>query len=188
MKQKTLNTLSETETSLQTSLQTSLRSEVVSSVRVLGDKHLTVGFAESCTGGLLSSYFTELPGVSSVFVGSIISYDNKIKQKFLKVSEETLKTKGAVSFEAAKQMAEEALKALEVEVAVSITGIAGPSGGSALKPVGTVFIAVAGTENETVSFEHHFDGERKAIQIQTCYEAVKHLNDYIKNCKKNKKN
>ena len=180
MKQKTLNTYQETENSL----QTAMRSEVLSSVRVLGDKHLTVGFAESCTGGLLSSYFTELPGVSSVFVGSIISYDNKIKQKFLKVSEETLKTKGAVSFETAKQMAKEALKALEVDVAVSITGIAGPSGGSDQKPVGTVFIAVAGTESETVSFEHHFDGERKAIQLQSCFEAVKHLNEYLKNCKK----
>lgn len=183
MKQKTQSPFSESENTLQIALQIALRREVLSSVRVLGDKHLTLGFAESCTGGLLSSYFTELPGVSSVFVGSIISYDNKIKKKFLKVSEETLKTKGAVSFEAAKQMAEEALKALEVDLAVSITGIAGPSGGSDQKPVGTVFIAVAGTESETVSFEHHFDGERKVIQLQSCLEAVKHLNEYLKNCK-----
>ena len=165
--------------------ESALKNAILKTVTVLRDKKLTVGFAESCTGGLLSSYFTELPGVSSVFVGSIISYDNKIKQKFLKVSEETIKTKGAVSFETAKQMAKEALKALEVDVAVSITGIAGPSGGSDQKPVGTVFIAVAGTESETVSFEHHFDGERKAIQLQSCFEAVKHLNDYLKNCKKN---
>lgn len=170
-------------------LQDQLRSEVVSIVRVLGDKHLTVGFAESCTGGLLSSYFTELAGVSSVFVGSVVSYDNKVKQKFLKVSEETLKTKGAVSFEAAKQMAEGALKALEVSVAVSVTGIAGPGGGSSTKPVGTVFIAVAGLENETKAFEHHFDGDqkdgrkkddRKIVQLQACLEAVKHLNEFVK--------
>lgn len=176
MKQKSVTQHSESENTL----QQQLRSEVVSSVRVLGDKHLTVGFAESCTGGLLSSYFTELPGVSSVFTGSVISYDNKIKQKFLKVSTESLKTKGAVSSEVARQMAEEATRALEVDVAVSITGIAGPGGGSDYKPVGTVFIAVAGAESETVSFEHHFDGERKTIQLQACLEAVKHLNEYLK--------
>src|SRR3989338_4090094 len=102
--------------SLNIQLVKTLQSEVVSIVRVLGDKSLTVGFAESCTGGLLSSYFTELAGVSSVFAGSVISYNNKVKQKFLEVSEETLKTKGAVSFETAKQMAEGALKALEVSV------------------------------------------------------------------------
>lgn len=157
-----------------------LQTEVVSIVRVLGDKSLTVGFAESCTGGLLSSYFTELAGVSSVFVGSVVSYDNKLKQKFLRVSEETLKTKGAVSFETAKQMAEGALKALEVSVAVSVTGIAGPTGGSSTKPVGTVFIAVAGLESETKTFEHHFDGDRKAIQLQACFEAVKHLMNFVK--------
>lgn len=160
--------------------ESELRSEVLSSVRVLRDKHLTVGFAESCTGGLLSSYFTEMPGVSSVFTGSIVSYDNKVKQKFLKLSEQTLKTKGAVSFEAAKQMAEEATRALEVSVAVSVTGIAGPGGGSDFKPVGTVFIAVAGSNNETALFEHHFTGERKEIQLQACLEAIKHLNEYLK--------
>lgn len=161
-------------------LQTELKSEVVSIVRVLGDKHLTLGFAESCTGGLLSSYFTEQAGVSSVFMGSIISYDDKVKQKFLEVSKETLKLKGAVSFETVKQMAVGAVKALEVAVAVSITGIAGPTGGSATKPVGTVFIAVAGLEIETQAFEHHFFGDRKHVQLQSCIEAVKHLNEFVK--------
>ena len=165
--------------SLNIQLVKTLQSEVVSTVRVLGDKHLTVGFAESCTGGLLSSFFTELAGVSRVFAGSIVSYDNKVKQKFLKVSEETLKTKGAVSIETAKQMAEEAQKAFDVSVAVSITGIAGPGGGSPDKPVGKVFIAVAGLKSETQVFEHQFSGERKSIQLQTCHEAILHLNEFI---------
>ncbi len=182
MKQKDVTPQFENENNL----QAQLRTEVLSSVRVLGDKHLTVGFAESCTGGLLSSYLTELSGVSSVFTGSVVSYDNKIKQKFLKVSEEALKTKGAVSFEVAKQMAEGAINALEVEVAVSITGIAGPSGGSDSKPVGTVFIAVAGSESETKSFEHRFAGKRKEIQLQACAEAMKHLNEYLKEVKAKK--
>jgi len=159
--------------------ESSLRSEVQKAVKLLGDKHFTVGFAESCTGGLLSSYFTELAGVSSVFMGSVVCYDNSIKKKFLKVSAEALKNFGAVSSEVAKQMADGAQKELCVSVAVAITGIAGPGGGTDVKPVGTVFIAVAGLENETQIFEHHFDGNRKQIQLQSCDEAIKHLNRFI---------
>lgn len=159
----------------------SLRLNVEATVKLLGDKKLTVGFAESCTGGLLSSFFTELAGVSSVFMGSVVCYDNTIKQKFLKVSAEALKNFGAVSSEVAKQMAEGAQKELGVSVAVAITGIAGPGGGTAVKPVGTVFVAVAGLGNETKVFEHHFDGNRKQIQLQSCDEAIKHLNRFINN-------
>lgn len=161
------------------SLESTIRDEVVSTVKLLGDKHFTVGFAESCTGGLLSSFFTELAGVSSVFMGSVVCYDNSIKQKFLKVSAEALKNFGAVSSEVAKQMADGAQKGLGVSVAVAITGIAGPGGGTDVKPVGTVFIAVAGLGNETKIFEHHFDGDRKQIQLQSCVEAIKHLNRFI---------
>ncbi len=152
---------------------------IVKATTVLRDKKLTVGFAESCTGGLLSSLFTEQAGVSDVFLGSVISYDNKVKQKFLGVSQESLRTDGAVSAGVAKQMAEGALKALDVSVAASITGIAGPNGGTPKKPVGTVFIAVAGLQGETKVFEHHFSGERKQIQLQACAEAVKHLTSFI---------
>ncbi len=156
-----------------------LQNEVVGIVSVLRDKALTVGFAESCTGGLLSSYFTELAGVSDVFMGSVVSYDNKVKQKLLNVSAETLQKFGAVSSNAAKQMAEGALEALGVSIAVSLTGVAGPSGGSPSKPVGTVFIAVAGLKSEVLTFEHHLSGDRKSIQLQACVEAVKHLKKFI---------
>lgn len=171
--------MKETNQNLHSTLSNQLQSEVVGTVSVLRDNVLTVGFAESCTGGLLSSYFTELAGVSDVFMGSVISYDNKVKQKFLNVSAETLKANGAVSSQTAQEMAEGALKALEVSVAVSITGIAGPSGGSQTKPVGTVFIAVAGLKSETQTFEHHFNGDRKSVQLQSGIEAVKHLNKFI---------
>lgn len=160
-------------------LESSLKNSVEKTVSVLRDKKLTLGFAESCTGGLLSSCFTAIAGVSDVFLGSVVSYDNKVKQKFLKVSAETLKNFGAVSSEVAKQMAEEAVKAFEVSIAVSITGVAGPSGGTPQKPVGTVFIALAGSRSEAKVFEHHFDGNRKQIQLQSCVEAVKHLNEFI---------
>lgn len=160
--------------------ESSLRTEVEKTVHLLGDKKLTVGFAESCTGGLLSSFFTELAGVSKVFWGSVVCYDNSIKQKFLKVSAEALRNFGAVSAEVAKQMAEGAQKELDVSVAIAITGVAGPDGGTAVKPVGTVFIAMAGLRSETKVFEHHFDGNRKQIQLQSCAWAVSHLNEAIK--------
>lgn len=159
--------------------ESSLRDGVENTVKLLGDKQLTVGFAESCTGGLLSSFFTELAGVSKVFMGSVVCYDNSIKQKFLKVSDEALKNFGAVSSVVAKQLAESAQKELGVSVAIAISGIAGPDGGTVVKPVGTVFVAVAGLENETKIFEHHFDGNRKQIQLQSCDEAIKHLNEFI---------
>ncbi|MCC2677611.1 MAG: CinA-like protein [Pseudobdellovibrio sp.] len=171
MKEQTLKTHTENETEL--------RRQVVSIVSVLGDKGLTVGFAESCTGGLLSSYFTELSGVSKVFFGSIISYDNSVKHKFLNVSEEALKTKGAVSAEVAQQMAKSAQTGLGVSLSVAVTGIAGPTGGTPTKPVGTVFIAVAGLKSEVQVFEHHFSGDRKSVQLQTCIEAVKHLSEFL---------
>lgn len=160
-------------------IEKNIRDEVISSVRVIDDKGLVLGFAESCTGGLLSSYLTELSGVSKIFMGSVVSYDNKVKQKFLGVSAETLKTHGAVSQATAAQMATGVLQALDVTVAVAVTGIAGPSGGTPQKPVGTVFIATAGLNREVQVFEHHFEGDRKAVQLQTCLEALKHLQKFI---------
>lgn len=156
-----------------------IRSQVIGTVRVLRDKHLTVGFAESCTGGLLSSFFTEQAGVSDVFTGSIISYDNKIKQQYLNVSADTLKLHGAVSEATARQMSEQARAGLGVSVAVSVTGIAGPSGGTVQKPVGTVFIGVSGKGVATEVFECHFEGDRKSIQLQSCQSAIGYLKKFI---------
>lgn len=161
------------------SLEKAIRDQVVSTASVLGDKGLTLGFAESCTGGLLSSYTTELSGISKVFMGSVVSYDNQVKQNLLGVTEETLRSHGAVSAPCAKQMAEGALKTLKATVSVAVTGIAGPSGGTPLKPVGTVFIATAGLNRETQVFQHHFNGDRKLVQMQTCLQALSHLNQFL---------
>lgn len=176
------------ENALTKKMMKALSEKVSELVRVLRDNELTVGFAESCTGGLLSSLMTEQAGVSDVFMGSVVSYDNKVKQNFLKVSKATLKNEGAVSSDVAKQMAEGALKNLEVSVAASITGVAGPSGGSKEKPVGTVFISVAGFKSEkkknkkmkTIFFKHKFEGNRKEIQLQACGEAIQHLIQFLK--------
>ena len=103
-------------------------------VERLGELGRTCGTAESCTGGGIGSAITAVPGSSAVFMGGVISYDNSVKQGVLGVSPETLATVGAVSPETAEQMAVGARKLLKVDYAVSVTGIAGPDGGTAEKP------------------------------------------------------
>jgi nicotinamide-nucleotide amidase len=110
--------------------------------RMLLNNQWTVGCAESCTGGAVSAKITLVPGASSYFKGSIISYSNEIKKHILGVSPHTLETDGAVSKSCVEQMVSGALSILNVDVAVAISGIAGPGGGSDEKPVGTVFIGV----------------------------------------------
>ncbi|HXE42328.1 MAG TPA: CinA family protein [Candidatus Baltobacteraceae bacterium] len=113
-------------------------------VGVLAKWRLTLATAESCTGGLIANQITNVPGASKVFVGGMVAYSNGIKEKFLGVRSSTLKKFGAVSEEVAREMAEGARKKFETDFAIAVTGIAGPTGGTKSKPVGTVFIAVAG--------------------------------------------
>ena len=112
-------------------------------VERLGELGRTCGTAESCTGGGIGSAITAVPGSSAVFMGGVISYDNSVKQGVLGVSPGTLAAVGAVSPETAEQMAVGARRLLKVDYAVSVTGIAGPGGGSAEKPVGLVWFGVA---------------------------------------------
>jgi nicotinamide-nucleotide amidase len=107
------------------------------------EKNLTFSFAESCTGGLASSKITDLSGSSEVFMGSVVSYANAAKEYFLDVSNDTLKNFGAVSVETAIEMATSARVKFNTDIAISITGIAGPTGGTEEKPVGTVVIGFA---------------------------------------------
>ena len=100
-------------------------------------------FAESCTGGLLASSLTSLPGVSAVFPGSVVTYSNRAKIEHLSVTPGTIERHGAVSAECAAEMARGALGLFDTRMAVSVTGIAGPAGGSDEKPVGTVWFAIA---------------------------------------------
>lgn len=109
----------------------------------LADRGWTIGTAESCTGGLIGDTLTDRAGSSAYFLGGIISYDNRIKRERLGVRAETLETAGAVSAETALEMARGARRALGADVALSATGIAGPGGGSADKPVGLVWLAVS---------------------------------------------
>lgn len=109
----------------------------------LREAGLTLGFAESCTGGLAAAAIVAVPGASEVFLGSVVSYANAVKRELLGVPQTVLESAGAVSAPCALQMARGAREALGCDLAVSVTGIAGPGGGSEKKPVGTVYIAVA---------------------------------------------
>ena len=140
-------------------------------VERLGKLGKTCGTAESCTGGGIGSAITAVPGSSAVFMGGIISYDNSVKQSVLGVSPETLATVGAVSPETAEQMAIGACKVLKVDYAVSVTGIAGPGGGSAEKPVGLVWFGVA-TPTGTKTEKRVFPGDRAQVRAATVEHAL----------------
>ena len=145
------------------------------------DKKLTLGTAESCTGGLIGAMLTSVSGASAVFFGGIISYDNSVKEAVLGVKKETLLTVGAVSHDTAVQMAEGARHVLGTDLAVSVTGIAGPTGGTPAKPVGTVFIAVARKDGKTLCTENHFLGDRDAVRAQTVEKAITLLTEAVEN-------
>ncbi|HRO66370.1 MAG TPA: CinA family protein [Pseudobdellovibrionaceae bacterium] len=135
----------------------------------------TVSFAESCTGGQLSSMLTAQAGISDVFMGSVVSYSNKAKTELLGVKPETLLAKGAVSEPVALEMAGGARGKFHTNWAVAITGIAGPSGGTPEKPVGTACFAVSGrwdSEERNRSVTCRFDGDRNSIQSQSVEYAI----------------
>ena len=140
-------------------------------VRVLTEKKMTCATAESCTGGGVGSAITAVSGSSAVFWGGVISYDNSVKQGVLGVPEEVLATKGAVSPECAVAMAEGARRLLKTDIAVSLTGIAGPGGGSAEKPVGLVWFGLASADGVSVE-KQVFPGSRAAVRAAAVEHAL----------------
>ena len=143
-------------------------------------RKLKLGLAESCSGGLLSNLITNVPGASHYFQGSIVAYNNNVKKKVLKVPRTYLKKYGAVSREVALSMAKGARKATKSDVGLSLTGIAGPSGGTREKPVGLVFIALTypGKRVKVVE-EHHFAGRREDIKRRAAISALNLLRKNI---------
>jgi nicotinamide-nucleotide amidase len=135
------------------------------------EQGFTVGAAESCTGGLVAARLTSVPGASDVFRGGIVAYENEVKVAPLGVPDETLAAHGAVSAETAAAMAAGARKALGVDVAVAVTGIAGPGGGSPEKPVGLVYLHASGPDNE-LGRELHLPGDREAIRRRATAAAL----------------
>ena len=132
---------------------------------------ITVGTAESLTGGSIGKAITSIPGASDVFSGGIISYTNDVKHNVLGVDEQILSENGAVSAECARAMAHGARTALSCDIAVAVTGIAGPTGAEPGKPVGTVYIGISDADGDS-SERFQFEGDREAVRLQTVAKAI----------------
>jgi len=141
-------------------------------VRALAGRGLAVTVAESCTGGLVSAAITSVPGASKVFGHGFITYSNAAKTELLGVPPFLIEAHGAVSAEVASAMATGALNAARADLAISITGVAGPDGGTMQKPVGLVFIAVAGGNAGPQVFENRFAGDRENIRHASVIRAL----------------
>ncbi|MBI5666379.1 MAG: CinA family protein [Chloroflexi bacterium] len=132
----------------------------------------TICTAESCTGGLIAHRLTNVPGSSAYVLGGVVAYANRIKQALLHVRQGTLIAYGAVSEQTATEMALGARELFGADVAVSVTGIAGPDGGSAEKPVGLTYIGLAGPDGLLTVHRHVWDGDREAVKNASAEAAL----------------
>ena len=144
----------------------------------LTQRKLTIATAESCTGGLISHRITDVPGSSAYFMGGVVAYSYEAKAAMLHVTWETLNTKGAVSQETVLEMARGAVQALGVDIAVSVSGIAGPGGGTVEKPVGTTWVGLVTPDGE---WARHFiwDGDREENKRYSSDAALDLVLDYL---------
>jgi nicotinamide-nucleotide amidase len=146
--------------------------------RLLRQRHLSLAVAESCTGGLLGSLITDVSGSSDYFLGGVIAYANAIKEQLLAVKPETLAAHGAVSREVALEMAEGARRSLGADLALAITGIAGPGGGTPQKPVGLTYIALA-AEGCSSCLRYEFGGGRQENKAASVRAALEMLGEFL---------
>jgi PncC family amidohydrolase len=146
--------------------------------KLLQERSLKLVLAESCTGGLLGSRITDVPGSSEYFLAGVIAYAYEAKVALLGVSWDTLNTKGAVSRETVLEMARGIRNAMQANIAISVSGIAGPGGGTAEKPVGTTWIGLITDEGEWAQL-FHFSGDREQNKALAAEAALKLLLDYL---------
>ena len=139
--------------------------------KLLKEKSLKIAFAESCTGGLVGHRLTNIPGSSEYYLGSVTAYANKAKLQLLGVSNDTLEKAGAVSKETVAEMAAGIRAALDADIGISISGIAGPGGGTPEKPVGLVWIGLSADEFEWAQ-KFHFKGPRIEVKEQAADQAL----------------
>ena len=147
--------------------------------RLLKESHRTVAFAESCTGGMVSALVTDVPGSSEYFLGSVVSYANAAKESFLGVDPATLRAAGAVSDETAIAMARGALERFGADIAVSVTGIAGPDGGTPEKPVGTVHFGLAVRGGGAIAKKRLYGGDRVVVRRAASVQALELLRRHL---------
>tara|TARA_B110000014_G_C19879769_1_gene455362 strand:- start:275 stop:754 length:480 start_codon:yes stop_codon:yes gene_type:complete len=143
-------------------------------------KEMTIAIAESCTGGNISKKLTDISGSSKYLKGSIVAYSNSIKEKFLDVKSDILLSKGAVSSEVASIMAENIRKKFNVDIGLSTTGISGPTGGSKIKPLGLIYIAIS-TKKEKIVKKFNFKVGRKEHRKVATYKALSMIYSLVKN-------
>ena len=146
-------------------------------IKVLLKKNISVSVAESCTGGKLSKFFTDEPGISKIFNMGLVTYSNESKLSILRIPKLIIKNYGAVSQKTAHLMSKNLFKISKSDLCISTTGIAGPSGGSNKKPLGLVYIGIT-FNKKTFVIKKQFKGQRKAIQnqtIKTCINEIEKL-------------
>ena len=150
----------------------------VSVGELLRQRGLWLAVAESCTGGLIGHLLTNVPGSSDYFLGGVIAYANEAKVGLLGVRQDTLEKHGAVSQETALEMARGVRTAMQAGIGISVTGIAGPSGGTVEKPVGTVWIGLSSNDEE---YARHFQwsGNRLSVKKQSAQAALQMLRQYL---------
>ena len=148
--------------------------------RILSREGLSIATAESCTGGLVSHRITSVPGSSAYFLGGVVAYSNDVKMSLLGVSAEILRRSGAVSSECALAMVRGVRARIETDIGVSTTGIAGPGGATATKPVGLVYIACSMPWTEVVE-EHHFTGDRSEVIAASADAALRLVIEQLEN-------
>ncbi len=149
-------------------------------IALLLERGRTAATAESCTGGLLGKLLTDIPGSSGAYLGGVISYTCPVKERLLGVDHETLEALGPVSKPVARQMAEGARRAVGADFGLATTGLAGPDGDGSGKPVGLVYVALAG-EGWTLCDELRLKGDRQEIRAQACAHALQMLWDSLMN-------
>jgi len=147
---------------------------------MLKEKNYKIGFCESCTGGLISSRFSQIPGISQVFDRSIVTYSNNSKIEEVDVNPSTLENFSAVSEETAEEMVNGLLKRRNLDLGLSITGIAGPDGGTTNKPVGLVYLCISNREKSEI-VKCNFTGNREAIQSKATTRAFSELRKFLLN-------
>jgi competence/damage-inducible protein CinA C-terminal domain len=147
-------------------------------ISLLKEKRQKIAFVESCTGGKLVSSLIKHSGASDVVDSGIVTYSNEAKMRDVNVSHDTLQTFGAVSHQTCYEMVKGLITKTGVDIGISITGVAGPNGGTTEKPVGLVYIGIA-IGGDIYTFENKFSGDREMIQNRTVYKALKLLYDYL---------
>lgn len=149
----------------------------MSVIQRLIDKNISITTAESCTGGLIASEIVSFSGVSSIYSGSVITYSNEMKEKLLGVDKKTLEKFGAVSKECVKEMCDGVSKVFDADIAIAVSGVAGPNGGTSFNPVGSVIIGIK-FQNIYKIERNLFNGNRKKIQQKArdrAFEMIKEL-------------